>query len=167
MLIVFLTSFGRCWAEQYGLLNGSSWACCPTEAIVTFSPIRQNVEESHDHSHEHHEHGSHDCGSQEVPQERQDRPVPLPLPSDETPCGVCCLIDSGFAQVSSSVEIPAPIFDVAELLWFLERIEYQLKITAKAVVEPPPRSAIDQNYSISTSELVTSTTVSVRGPNVK
>ena len=113
---------------------------------MTFSPIRQNVEESHDHSHEHHEHGSHDCGSQEVPQERQDRPVPLPLPSDETPCGVCCLIDSGFAQVSSSVEIPAPIFDVAELLWFLERIEYQLKITAKAVVEPPPRSAIDQNY---------------------
>ncbi|MAI30871.1 MAG: hypothetical protein CMM07_04255 [Rhodopirellula sp.] len=77
------------------------------------------------------------------------------------------MIDSGFAQVSSSVEIPAPIFDVAELLWFLERIEYQLKITAKAVVEPPPRSAIDQNYSISTSELVTSTTVSVRGPNVK
>lgn len=152
MLLVFLTSFGRCWAEQCGLLAGSNWACCPIEASA---------------------HGSHghlapdgcDHDSPEHPHE--DENIPLRSPGEGPPCEVCELIQSGFIGLSSSLEIPAPIFSLVEIPWFSQWSVFNLSLRNNCLDEPLVYGPPDDLSSISTSRLVTSTTVSVRGPNVK
>ena len=158
MLIVFLTSFGQCWAEQYGLLVDPELACCPAE--VHASSMENSVEH---HQHEHHD--SHDGPSQDSLPEPQN--PPSPSPGDNAPCEVCDLIQSGFAGSSVSVEIPTQIFSLTDVPLLSEWSHIQLNTIARSVDELSASDPPDQYYPLSTSILVTSTTVSVRGPNLK
>ena len=167
MLLVFLTSFGRCWAEQYGLLNGSDWACCPSKVSASFTEEQVAPADHHEHSHNHDD--DHDCNHEEVPKDNHpEHPsVPLPSPGDDSPCEICNLIDSGFTTLFSSIDIPEPIFELTELPWFSQWGGFQFDLFAEPAEELPPPDRRYHPCSLSTCELVTSTTVSVRGPNVK
>ena len=164
MLIIFLTSFGRCWAEQYGLLDGSELACCPTEM---HAPSLQNQESSAEHHHHGHENDdSHDCPSQDsIPEPKN---LPSPSPTNNAPCEVCDLIQSGFTSSSVSVEIPTQTSGLPSVPLFSEWRNLKLNTIARRVDEPSASgSPPDQFHTHSTGELVISTTVSVRGPNLK
>ena len=167
MLLVFLTSFGRCWAEQYGFLNGSDWACCPSKVSAPFTEETVSQADHHEHSHDHDD--FHDCHHQEEPRDNHEEhpSVPAPSPQDDFPCEICNFIDSGFTTLSSSIEIPTPIFELTQLLWFNQWFGFQFDLFAEPVEGLPPPDRRYRPCSLSTSELVTSTTVSVRGPNVK
>lgn len=158
MLIVFLTSFGRCWAEQYGLLVDPELACCPAEVHAS---SMENSVEHHQHEHD----GSHDCPSQDSPPEPQN--PPSPSPTENVPCEVCDLIQTGFAGSSVSVKTPTQIFSLADVPMFSESGNFLLNSLTRPVDELSASSPPDQYYPLHTSELVTSTTVSVRGPNLK
>jgi len=158
----FLTSFGRCWAEQYGLLDGSELACCPAEVHASSLQNQESSAEQHHHEHEHD--GSHDCPSQDSSQEPQN--LPSPSPTENAPCEVCDLIQTGFAGSSVSVETPTPISSLADVPTFSVWDNFLLISFTRPVDEPSASSPPDQYYPLHTSELVTSTTVSVRGPNL-
>ena len=165
MLIVFLTSFGRCWAEQYGLLDGSELACCPAEVHTSSLQNQESQLEHHHHEHEHNSshNSSHDCPSQDSPPEPQTSPSPI----DNVPCEVCDLIQTGFAGSSVSVETSTQIFSWADVPTFSEWGNFLHDKFTRPVDELSASSPPDHYYPLHTSELVTSTTVSVRGPNLK
>jgi hypothetical protein len=163
MLIVFLTSFGRCWAEQYGLLDGSELACCPAEVHTSSLQNQDSQVEHHHHEHEHDD--SHDCPSQDSAPEPQN--PASPSPPDNAPCEVCNLIQSGFAGSPVLVEIPTQIFSFANLPTFSEWRVFLCNSFTWPADELSASDPPDQYYPLPTSELATSSTVSVRGPNLK
>ena len=135
LLLLFITSFTRCWADSSGFLEGTIFACC----------------EPAEHAHDDHEHENsdkdHDEGSE----------------NPEPDCSNCDLVKSGFISNSLDVSIPAPFFvdldqNWSDLLLRIERLSY---LEECRVVEPPERV-----YVLVMSRIVTTSAVSVRGPNL-
>ena len=156
MLIVFLTSFGRCWAGH---------STCSHHHDV-FHPQTEQQEESAlssgFHGAEHHV-GHHYHFFPERDHELDE----IPFPCNQVPCGVCELNRSGFLTAGSIVELSAsPVFPMTRMLrdWENEKLG---KICADPDEELPALHRSDQFDFVFTIDLVTSTTVSVRGPNVR
>lgn len=165
MLLVFLSSFGRCWAGQYGLLTGTGWECCPCPGSATVDPFSGGQGHPHDHDDDQdHDCRSHEKGSddQEIPWEEPASPVP-----QDCPCQVCELIESGFVLLTSTISVPEPLFPAARPAQLLVLDYSRSRPLGQVVDEPPVYRPPDDERSIFMCELVTSTSISVRGPDMK
>lgn len=143
LLLLFIVSFGRCWADTYGLLGSSSWACC--------EPVIEKDHDCHgeDHDNDH---------------EREHDHEPEPFPSSD--CSGCSLVKAGFTSVGADLDFTAPVFTAFVPEWddlFL-RVQRILSRAEDALVPPPPWS-IGQ-VIMTMSDIVTTSAVSVRGPNL-
>lgn len=135
LLLLFITSFTRCWADSSGFLEGTIFACC----------------EPAEHVHDDHEHESsdkdHDEGSE----------------TPEPDCSNCDLVKSGFTQSSLDLTIPFPLFVDLDKNWndLLLRIERLSYLEEYRGADPPERVDV-----LVMSRIVTTSAVSVRGPNL-
>ena len=155
MLLVFLTSFGRCWAGHVGCEAHGHPSCPQVEDYLG--------SDSRDLHHDHLHHGEHhDCLSTEAHDEAQG----IPLPCDEFPCHVCELNRSGFLSAGSIITVSAPVFPVTSVdrAWLNEKLG---KIVGDPPAIRPEPSRSDQSFLFSIVDLVTRTSVSVRGPNLR
>lgn len=146
LLLLFLTSFGRCWADTYGLLSNSSWACCaPVDAA------------SHDHDHEvDHTHASM--------QNNDGSTAPEPYPASD--CSGCSLIRSGYTSTVIGFDLNAPISLDFVPEWDDLHLRIQRMLSwAEEAQESPPAWSMDR-VVLTISEIVTTSAISVRGPNL-
>lgn len=143
LLLLFIVSFGRCWADTYGLLGSSSWACC--------EPVIEKVHDCHgeDHDHDH---------------EREHDHEPEPFPSSD--CSGCSLVKAGFTSVGTDLDFTAPVFTAFVPEWddLVLRVQRILSRAEDAQVPPPPWSV--GQVIMTMSDIVTTSAVSVRGPNL-
>lgn len=137
LLLLFTTSFTRCWADSSGFLEGSSFGCCKTVEHLDDDHEREDNDNYTDHNE----------GS-EVP---------------EPDCFNCDLVKSGFTSNSLDLNIPPPSFVDLDQNWIdiLFRIERLLFLEECRGEEPPERGHV-----LVISRIVTTSTVSVRGPNL-
>jgi len=149
MLLVFITSFGRCWADTYGLLGDSDLACC--DPIVVQDDCHH--EGDGDHHHEQHEH-------------EEDKQPPLPDPFQTSDCSGCSLVKAGFIFSAVDLDFQAPLFVAIVPEWddLHLRVLRILSLDLDAQ-ESPPACSQDQAI-LTTCEIVTTTAISVRGPNL-
>jgi hypothetical protein len=89
VILLFLTAYGRCVADQLGMLHASDSACCRTvcEDVTCPDSLGPDIRPC-----ETEPSGNH--GQEEVP----------------TPCQLCFILDSDSMQVEGSIKIPAPVF---------------------------------------------------------
>lgn len=152
LLLLFVTSFARCWADTHGLLAASALACCEPVELAHFC--------DHDDHSKHESHNEHDQDGHE----HEEIPVPEPFPPSD--CSGCVLVKSGFVSSVITVDSPNPVFVnfIPEWNDLDVRIQRILSRAEKAQESPPPWS-ID-HVAKTTSEIVMTSTVSVRGPNL-
>ena len=137
LLLLFITSFTRCWADSSGFLDGSIFACC------------EPVEHLHD---------DHEQVSSEIDTDHNEGSE-----APEPDCSNCDLVKSGFTQNSLDLTIPFPLFvdldqNWIDLLFRIERLSYLEECRGE---EPPERADI-----LVMSRIVTTSAVFVRGPNL-
>lgn len=143
LLLLFLTSFGRCWAESYGLLDSTRWACCETRISTS---------------------AKFDCHDQDSERHIEHDQEPEPIPSSN--CSVCNIVDTGFTSSAVHLDFTAPVFFAIIPDWH----ELYLRIQ-RIFARNNDAHDFSETWSLSqviptTSEIVTSTAVSVRGPNL-
>ena len=137
LFLIFIISFGRCWADTIGMLDQSSLACC--------TPV------SHDHQDGEHE---------------KDHPEKTDDQSDESQCSGCDLIESGFTSAVVNLDSPPPISFHFIAEWNDLRFCIQhIILNTKNVRIPPPEWSIDY-LIMSTCDIVATSAVSVRGPDL-
>ena len=82
LILIFLTAYGRCVADQFGMLHTSETACCAIACDAV------------DH-----------CGdTQDKQPENQDNQ------DDPAPCQLCFILNSDSMLLDDGIEIPAPTF---------------------------------------------------------
>lgn len=143
LLLLFVTSFARCWADTYGVLAHSSWACC--------KPVSQENHDCHgdDSDHDHEKEHDHE---------------PEPFPSSD--CSGCSLVKAGFTSTGVDLNFNAPAFIAFVPEWDDLHLRVQrILIRAEDAQEPPPPWSIGQVIMTMT-DIVTTSAVSVRGPNL-
>lgn len=137
LLLLFITSFTRCWADSSGFLEGTILACCEPSEHLHDDHVQVNSEIDTDHN------------------EGSEAPEP--------DCSNCDLVKSGFISNFLDLNIQPPIFVDLDQNWIdiLFRIERLLFLEECRGKEPPERG-----YVLVISRIVTTSTVSVRGPNL-
>jgi len=147
LILLFVTSFGQCWADTLGLFASSEWVCCEPAPKEHHCDGHEN--EGRD-EHDHHE------------EEKDSSQSPFP-PSN---CLGCDLVKSGFISSTVDVDTPAPIFTVCILEWYnLEVCIRHVLSCADDAQEPPPPWSLDRDI-MTISDIVMTSAVSVRGPNL-
>jgi hypothetical protein len=143
LLLLFVTSFARCWADTHGLLESSSWDCC--------EPV----------NHECHDHHEDDFDNDQ--REEHDH-EPQPFPSSD--CSGCSMVKAGFTSVTADLGFTAPVFTSIVPEW--DDLDVRIRrilSRAQNAQEPPPPWSVGQ-VIMTMSDIVTTSAVSVRGPNL-
>ena len=137
LLLLFITSFTRCWADSSGFLEDSIFACCEPAGHLHDDHEPVNNETDMDHS------------------EGNEAPEP--------DCSNCDLVKSGFISNSLDLDIPSPFFVDLDQDWIdlLVRVEFLSCLEECQGVVPPDRGDI-----LVMSRIVTTSAVFVRGPNL-
>ena len=143
LLLLFLTSFGRCWAESYGLLASSSWACC--ESV-------------------NHDNFVFDCRGDDSNSESEHNRQPDPIPASD--CSSCDLVESGFTSTGAHLDFTAPIFFAIVPDWDDFQLRIQRIISRAEEAHDFPVAWSENQVILTISGIVTTTAVSVRGPNL-
>lgn len=89
LILIFLTAYGRCVADQFGMLHSSETSCCVT-VCETDSHCSVNDNEHSDHP---------DSQTPETSEE----------PDQPMPCQLCFILDSDGMLIEDSVQLPSPI----------------------------------------------------------
>jgi len=143
LLLLFVTSFARCWAASYGVLDHSSGECCGS--------VSHKHHDSHEDDSDHDHEGEHD-----------HEPKPFP-PSD---CSGCGLVKAGFTSTGVDLDFNAPVFIAFVPEWDdLDLRVQRILSRAEDAQEPPPPWSLGQVIMTMT-DIVTTSAVSVRGPNL-
>ncbi|YCM44646.1 hypothetical protein V2O64_01245 [Verrucomicrobiaceae bacterium 227] len=141
LLLLFITSFARCWADSSGLLTGSPLACC------------ESLEEQHQDPDGKTRHEKHD-------QEDDENEVPL------NDCPTCVMVKAGFTAGLPTLDLPTPYFVDLNQEWheMLTRIEDIFSTEECLHLEAPVTP--ERGSVLVTSRIVTTSAISVRGPNL-
>ena len=136
LILLFITSFARCWADVSGLLDQSSLACCASVEHL-----------NHDHEGE----NSHDNDSED------------PIRN----CGTCNLVESGFTVSSFDIEVPTSFFVIyLDQIWSDIFLHTNSLLSAKESLVLLPPVPPEMGTNLSSSRIVTTSAISVRGPNL-
>ncbi|MGJ8677060.1 MAG: hypothetical protein ACSHX0_06060 [Akkermansiaceae bacterium] len=136
LLLLFITSFARCWADVSGLLDQSSLACC--------APV---------------EHLDHDHESEDSHDENSEDPV--------RNCATCDLVKSGFTVSSLDLEVPTSFFVIyLNQIWSNIFLHTNCLLSAKESLVLLPPVPPEMGTNLSSSRIVTTSAISVRGPNL-
>ncbi|MGB1937642.1 MAG: hypothetical protein ACPHVK_09135 [Akkermansiaceae bacterium] len=87
LMLAFLTAYGRCVADQLGILHTSGTSCC----VVICEEIEDSCQQCPDEL-------SSDPGHPPIPEENED----------PKPCQLCIIIDADGLVTGEEVRIPAP-----------------------------------------------------------
>ena len=128
------------------MLNDSSWACCtPVDA----------ASHHHDDEAEH----SHDSGHED---EENTLPEPYPTPD----CSGCTIVKAGFTSATVDFHLPAPVLLDFVPVWDDLYLRIQRILSwAEEAQESPPAWSMDHVLE-TISEIVSTSAISVRGPNL-
>lgn len=140
LLLLFIATFGRCFAEQYGLIANSALACC-VEVVACCEA----------------EHPAH-----------HDEDDPAHHEDEETPdCPVCVLIDNNALVTAAAADLPAPSYALASSFFVLD--EWNANLLDPILDHPDPGSGNTPSppprLSLSLTELVLFS-APVRGPSM-
>jgi hypothetical protein len=107
IILLILTAYGRCVADQFGMLHTTTASCCQVScdeiSHCGVSEVNSDATEG-DHS-ENSEHQEDSDG--------QDQPKP---PSQPAPCQLCLILSSDSMLMGDQLEIPSPIIlDITSL----------------------------------------------------
>jgi len=103
LILIFLTAYGRCVADQFGMLHTSETSCC-----VSVCDASDHCEDSQSGHPE-------NSDSQEIP----------------TPCQLCFILDSDSMLLEDGFELPTPSFlDVSDFFTFCTTLDDLLRSRA-------------------------------------
>jgi len=93
IILLILTAYGRCVADQFGMLHTTNTSCCQ----VTCDEVSHcdSIEDT-DSEHSEHQDNSDD-------EEKPNSPIP------SSPCQLCLILSSDSMLVGDQLEIPSPI----------------------------------------------------------
>lgn len=167
IILLLLTAYGRCVADQFGLLQTTGTPCCQVtcDQVNHCTPPEGQVS-SKDHEDQHdHAPGDHPCnpdlpgGHDRNQQEPEDSP---------TPCQLCFILDSDSMIHGESIKVPAPLLFELSPLFYITSWDNQLQPghPVTALDHPPsdyPESHIEQRSHI---RRIVAKTTPVRGPSI-
>ena len=108
----------------------------------------------------------HDCHAEDhdCDHEKDHDHEPLPFPSSD--CSGCSLVKAGFTSVGTDLGFTAPVFTAIIPEWDNLDLRVQRTVSrAEDTQEPPPPWSRGQ-VIMAMSDIVTTSAVSVRGPNL-
>ena len=106
LILIFLTAYGRCVADQLGMLHSSDTSCCQT--------VCEDVSDL--------------CGycpdSGKPLSEQANEPANNSDQQAPTPCQLCFILDSDSMFIENGIKMPAPIFhELADPLCFSTSVD--------------------------------------------
>jgi hypothetical protein len=141
LILIFLTAYGRCVADQFGMLHTSETSCCVS------------ICDTNDHCKETQNDHSEDSDSQEIP----------------TPCQLCFILDSDSMLLEDSFEIPTPSFlDISNFFTFCTTLDdllrsRELLFSSDLTLSDHPNPPTEQRSRLLRT---TAKTTPVRGPSI-
>ena len=116
VILLILTAYGRCVADQFGMLHTTTASCCQV-TCDEISHCELNGEVSSDATEDDHsENPEHQEDS-----DGQNQPKP---PTPSSPCQLCLILSSDSMLVGDQLEIPSPIIlDITSVSTFFTSLE--------------------------------------------
>ncbi|GEM_PF-1008073 len=116
VILLLLTAYGRCVADQLGVLHSSESSCCQVvcdqadHCKTKASPCEASPSEESNCAHsQDHNHDSH-----------SDEPEPEePQPNETDPCGLCVILSSDGMLLSDNIKVPTPTLLEISPLFFV------------------------------------------------
>ena len=106
LILIFLTAYGRCVADQLGMLHSSDTSCCQTVC----EDLSDSCGYCPDSGEPHFEEASE-------PASNSDQQTP-------TPCQLCFILDSDSMLIENGVKMPAPVFhELTDFLCFARSVD--------------------------------------------
>lgn len=155
VILIFLTAYGRCVADQLGMLHMSGTSCCQTvcdNISDTCGQCPDTREEASRHTPQDSNHSDH----------HEDRQPPAP-------CQLCFILDSDSMLIEDGIKIPAPVFhDQSDSFRLATSVQNPLQnfrfyFDQEQVLQDHPDPLTGQAYLVL--RFITRTTP-VRGPSI-
>lgn len=109
VILLLITAYGRCVADQFGVLHTSDTACCQTVCCDDNHCEPSETDEPSE---------THPC---ESPSDHDSSPEDTAPPTDDEPdpCQLCLILSNDSMLLSDSVKVPSPILIEIHPLYFI------------------------------------------------
>lgn len=160
IILLLITAYGRCVADQLGVLHTTNSACCQVSCGVNTHCAEQEPQNEHQNHSE-----DHPCSNSDQTNEQEEEEE---APQDSFPCQLCFILNSDSMLPGDNLEIPAPsLFEISPFFFssildgFLPNAPQitDLNTSFSELPNPPaePRSRLRR---------IVAKTTPVRGPSI-
>ena len=114
IMLLLLTAYGRCVADQLGVLHSSASACCQVTLSQADHCESETDEQNTCHSDGDSNHESHP--EESTPEEPETEP-------ETEPCGLCAILQSDGMLLNDGLKVPSPIVLELSHLFFTTTLD--------------------------------------------
>lgn len=147
-ILIFLTAYGRCVADQFGILHTSEDNGCQSSC----------------------NHSDHCADADDQQHHDSDAGNPQPEQAPASPCQLCCILSNDSIQIDDSIKVPTPTFQVITPIYHDGHLEdlrlHPLRHLYPDFQDPPPEFPDPPAESRSRLQRIAAKVTPVRGPSL-